>query len=457
MTRKGLPTFGLVMALLLGGGGPARGEPEAPPLTTDVLSAPVPSPSSAGQAEEDDEAARILREVTAETATDAEPGLVAESEPRLLVYGFLDAGLQRYVPRDEDTRALLVTPESTFVSGNTNVYFDVRPVRGWRALVETRLTLLPHGDYQYAGLGPATRTNTRILDTTSPSGRNVVQLGGVVVERSQIEYSFNDALNVRVGYFFTPWGIWNVDHGTPTLISLMMPAFLVQEAIPQRQTGLEVYGRWNGPPWQVSYAAYASNGRTSTLFDLTDDKALGGRVVASRLGAAAFAVGLSAYSGTSGDETKRLVLNAAGHPTFEVSKRFAFIEQMAGLDLSVDLRGLRLRLEGVYRRTRYDEGLREASVLVPGAFLPNFDSYFGYLIAAYRCGRHFEPYVYAEYGDGGLRNNVVDSGYTVSGGLNIYFTPYTQLKTQYAEVRFDNFSGSDHRLGFFTSRLVLAF
>lgn len=401
-----------------------------------------------------DEADKILREVEAEADTTAADAAV---DSKLLVYGFLDAGAQRYFRADRQTQGLLATQSSTFVSGNTNLYFDARPVRGWRGLIETRLSLLPQGDYDISRLGAVPRTDTRKVDATSPSGRNNVQLGSVIVERSQIEYTHNDAVNLRVGYFFTPWGIWNVDHGTPTLISLMMPAFLVQEAVPQRQTGVEFYGSWNGPPWQIGYHLYISNGRTRTLFDLSDDKAVGGRLLVSRQGRVRFALGFSGLYGTSSDESKSITLDPDGYPVINAKKLYSFTEKTVGADLSLDAGGFRLRAEVVHRQQIYDKGFHEPSTLRPGGVLPNFAGNFAYIIGAYRFARHYEPYVYAEWGDGGLRNNIIDSGSVFSVGLNIYFTPYTQLKTQYVESVFSNFSGNNHHLGFWSARLVLAF
>lgn len=425
------------------------------PAVSLAESALVPLPKTDLPVATTDEAEAILREAQAEsdaTATGEPTG-----DPKFLIYGFLDTGFQRYFHPDEDTKGLLTTKEGSFVSGNSNVYLDVRPASGWRGLIETRLTLLPHGVYDLRRPGNVPRMNTRLEDATSPSGRNNVQIGGVIIERSQIEWTHNDAVNLRMGYFFTPWGIWNVDHGTPTLISLFMPAFLVQEAIPQRQTGVEFYGRLNGPPWQLEYHAYVSNGRTETLFDLSDNKAVGGRLVLHRTGLARVAVGLSGLYGNGADETKAIGLGADGYPVVTRTPLYRFEEQSIGADLSLDYGGFRFRTEAVHRVLNNEKGLHIPSTLRPGGVLPNFTGKFAYVIAAYRFARYFEPFVYLEYGDGGLRNNTVDSGTVASLGVNIYFTPYTQLKSQYMETDFSNFSGDHHKLGFFTSRLVLAF
>ena len=45
----------------------------------------------------------------------------------------------------------------------------------------------------------------------------------IILERAYIQWSKLDWLGVRVGQFLTPYGIWNVDHGTPTLITMFRP------------------------------------------------------------------------------------------------------------------------------------------------------------------------------------------------------------------------------------------
>jgi hypothetical protein len=406
-----------------------------------------------------DAARKSAEESAAELDAIVDEAVAAESEvQKFSVYGFMDVGLQRISSLTPSLGVALPSEETSFVSGNNNIYLEVRPDAHWRGLIETRLSLLPHGDYKFQGLGISERTDTRIIDSTSPSGRNNVELGGIVVERAFMEWMHNDYLNVRVGRFFTPWGIWNVDHGTPTLIALMMPTFLVQDAIPQRQTGLQLFGRHNAPPWQVTYDLTLSNGRTATLFDTTDGKAIGSRVVIRRQGDLGFAAGMSMYHGDFQDEIKTLSVNASLDIELTKTTTVSYDENSIGVDVSVDYRGWRLRAEAMARQVEYANGKREVVTFRPTQpQVPDRIEYYGYVILAYRVLSYLEPYLYLEQLETNKRADVIEAGYSLSGGLNIYFTPAVQLKMQYARSSFENFLPDRNTTNFWTSRLVMAF
>jgi hypothetical protein len=380
----------------------------------------------------------------------------AHEEPRLQLYGFMETGLQRFHSAAESQRALLPSNATSFVFGRTNVYLDARPLPRFRGLIETRLTLLPHGMDLFSRPGPLERANTTILDSTSPSGREEILWSGLMIERAQLEYTHSDLVNVQAGYFLTPWGIWNVDHGTPTLIALMLPTFLVQNAVPMRQLGAMLYGSLALPPFEVGYRAYVSNGRTTGQFDLSEDKAFGGRLFLRRQGTLSFLLGLSGFTGTTEDQTKTIRVDQDLNVSIERTLTWRHRERTFGLDLSLDLGGFRLRAEGVQRHVRYEAGRHQPNITRPGTFAPNRYEHYAYAILAYRFGR-VEPYVYLEAGDTGQSTTVLpDKGSARSGGLNLYLTPASQIKTQLMRSSFRNLTGR-HDVTLFTLRWVLAF
>jgi hypothetical protein len=384
----------------------------------------------------------------------------AEPENRIRVYGFMDTGLQWTRAQSDKFSNVFSSKEPTFVSGNNNIYFDARPDPKWRALLETRYTFYPHGSEAFDSQGGYSRTDTTVYDVTSPSGRNRIRWGGVFIERATIEWRHRDWLQLTAGYFLTPYGIWNIDHGTPTLISLILPNFQVEEAIPQRQTGLQAKGNWVFDTLSLDYSVYISNGRTSTLVDLTADKAVGGRLALSFDDRYRWQLGASAYHGTSQDVSKALDFSDGG---FGLSSdlTYALTESAGGVDFSFDRGPLRFRAETLMHAVQYREGLHAVSSFgPPGQRQPNSTAYYGYALLAYRLVDWIEPYVYFESRTENRRTGLSDSAHTPSLGLNIYFTPAAQLKLQYATPRFFNDTGpnpSQYNMNYFVSRLVLAF
>ena len=85
--------------------------------------------------------------------------------------------------------------------------------------------------------------------------------GYTVIERAHLDWTDVSWLKVRVGNFFTPFGIWNVDHGTPTLISVQLPGLIQTRVMPIRQTGIQIYGNTFSGDWELGYMATVSNGR----------------------------------------------------------------------------------------------------------------------------------------------------------------------------------------------------
>ena len=320
--------------------------------------------------------------------------------------------------------------------GNANLYFDFHPENDWSSLLEVRLTNYPSGTETIgiSSLGiPYQRTSTTALDPGNGIGDDTVRWGAIVLERAYIEWHKHEQLSVRIGEFLTPYGIWNVDHGTPTLISMLRPDFVSNELWPAHQLGIEVFGTLDDVlpgRWQLEYHAYVSNGRTPGVVDLTNDKMIGGRVVVSTTRPRPMAFGASFVSGDYADRQHDW------DPATEVVSRpevVAYNETGIAVDGSIDLGPLRLRSELTTRRLDYDNGKRDRTSF-PGVYQADALEGDLYALGAYQIPHtRFEPYLYTE----ALRVPTTDGDLKVaaSAGLNIYFTSAVQLKMQYAHVR----------------------
>ena len=396
------------------------------------------------QLEAELENANLAAEEALDQAAMASEDAEADAQ-RLRIYGFTDVGFRKMWFKRTSSWDNVMPPAGTFLLGSANLYFDAKPVEGFRALSEIRFTHYPHGSEVGTSFD---RTDTRVYDISSPNGRNQIAWGSIVIERAWLEWNDYDALRVRAGYWLTPYGIWNLDHGTPTLISLLLPDFFSMEYFPTHQTGVQLLGTVPTGNWELGYHATISNGRTPGLVDETEDKALGGRVFARLADTTSVTIGASGYYGSYSETDK--ALESVSPFLVEGTEVVAYDEYALATDLALDANRFRLRAEGVMWRRRYEEGLREA--YAPGVYKPDFYRYDTYLLAAYELPwAGLEPFVYGEYIS---REN--DEVWVYSAGVNVHFNAAVKLKSQLSRVHFterelpDDFTALD-------TRLVMAF
>jgi hypothetical protein len=455
--------------------------PAAPPPTpaADAEGAKPPAGPSQPQASEIDRLRADLestkqqvadlkaaQEEAAAAAVTDEP--VAEQE-KLKLYGFADMGFQ-YIQADKSSLLANIYDfnNASFVLGNVNLYFDAQPIEHWRGLVEVRFTNAPQGKItNFGGLGGQFERASTFTDDTSGAAANAPLWGGtLVIERAWLEYNRFQSIKLRVGNWFTPFGIWNEDHGTPTLISLAWPQFMTQRWMPLRQTGLMAYGNTFAGSWELGYSATLSNGRQETANLNIDGKlGYGGRLYARRdTGHVNSTFGVSFFTGKTRDKFVSVV--GVDPITFRSQTTYEYQEYVMGADASLDIGSTRIRAEGVVRRLTYTPGKRELlnQVLVPGGRTPDKWEHSVYLLAAQQLPGAldmFEPYVWAEAFQ--TPTIVGDGTFVGSVGLNVRFNPAVTWKNQYAHVSFFDwmydspYDNSKNNINQFYSRLVMAF
>lgn len=415
------------------------------------------------------EAAREEEELNELTESEAEDA--ARQDP-VKIYGFMDMGLQRlWTDESSIISGYFEANAWTFAMGNVDIYFDANPHPDWRALAEVRFTNAPRGRINnFGGLaGQFEREDTQQFDPNSTVVNAPMWLGGVIIERAWIEWNRFPAFQVRTGNFFTPFGIWNVDHGQPTLISSFLPQFMLQNYFPIRQTGVQALGSFFLKEWELGYRAWISNGREdATNLDFNDDKAVGTRLyLRNELGKVRTQIGGSVHHGRVADK----VVSITQVPTesqaleFEIEETVAYYETILGLDLSLDIHDTRIRAEGIARLQLYEDGKRGApsqNSAVSNSVNADDWAFGGYIVVAQRLKFWgLEPYL---YGDIMQQNRGFPDGIVTAGpGLNVHFNPSAMLKLQASRgVVFDwteDLPGdaSSNNTDSFVSRIVIAF
>jgi hypothetical protein len=398
------------------------------------------------------------REAEADVAQERE---AVEHERLLRIYGFADFGIMRTIAPKDSAYASEFTTPLTFYLGRVNLYYDAHPASDFRFLAETRLSLYPNGTT--AGVSPTgqvMRTSTQVSDISSPNASASVSWGSIILERAVLDWTRFSLFSVRAGLFLTPFGIYNVDHGSPTLIAVTLPIYISEGWIPERQLGVQIFGSYPIAPWELGYFATVSNGRSDGILDVGDSKAYGGRVFARRHGELSLTLGGSILYQPYRKNLDQFGLAADGSITYSSTRVVERTMLTLGADLAVDYRGLRLRTEVVTYQTRYAPGKRQPTNDVLGGLAPDEHDITWFMVLAYRFWR-LEPYLFSELFVDSPTQNLTEA-WLPGLGLNLYLRPNVIVKTSWIHPLFwkDNDPqniASQQNFHAFTAMLVWAF
>lgn len=397
---------------------------EALPSATEAVPAAAPSAAAPAAAP------------TALDLTTIDPTLLTDpvdprgAESRLEIYGFSDftyAGF--YLPKGNRWSGYL-NPHPGFGIGNLNVYLKSTLSDRARSLVEVRFMYLPSAYPQVGADGSVKYTDTRVRDPLELNRE--LKWGGVVIERAWVEYELHELLTVRAGQFLTPYGIWNVDHGSPTIIGIRRPFVVTEPFFPERQTGIETYGRRSFSNLVAGYHLTLSNGRGigEEYLDRDSNKAVGGRAFMTTMAIGELTLGGSFYRAKRTTTADKFTYGPAGEKLF-VSK---VIERSREIGLAADLkwrwRALHVQGELLVRQRDFDDNARErlSDYAVP-SFTPNNFRWGAYGLVGYRTPlAGIMPFVLVErvtFPTGDLPNAM-----SVHFGLNYRPEPSLVLKAE---------------------------
>jgi hypothetical protein len=455
---------------------PPIADPAPPPAAAPPVPAETPTASEVATLRAElSEVKRSLDEVkeqqaAAEAATGPANDSVTGGEP-LKIYGFMDMGIQHvWINPNSSLSHVFQVNDTSFMVGNLNLYFDAQPIKYFRGLLELRFTNAPLGDIaNYGGLaGTYQRKSTFSYDPGGTAVNAPMWGGTVVLERAWIEWNEHQALKVRVGNFFTPFGIWNADHGTPTLISLALPQFIVQRWLPLRQTGVMVHGTFFARDWELGYVGTLSNGRQEiSNYNFDNNFGLGARVYARReMGQVNTTFGLSYFTGKTQENETNVIASPTGLNglAFVTATKTEYIEHVAGADVAIDIDATRIRAEAVVTRHVYTPGHRPPGdqLFAPGSFAPDMWQQAAYLLVANQLPwLGIEPFLWGEVQE--HPNIFGDLVLVGSAGVNVHFNTAMQLKTQVTRATFTEwlytspFDPSLNNVSSVYSRLVMAF
>lgn len=359
---------------------------------------------------------------------------VSSGGPTTSLYGFSDFTLSKtFLSADNPFRALIETP-ATFYVGNLNVYFE-NTFEAFRSLVEVRFLYEPNGATTDLG---ANYQQTTAADHADLFRR--FRWGAIEIERAWAEYAIDPRLVLRVGQWLTPYGIWNVDHGSPTLIAVRRPYTIGDELFPERQTGIQVHGVVALGASDLSYALTLSNGRGpfDSYLDLDDNKAVGGRIALRDYSWADLAWGVSAFYGRFTSLDREIEIR--DDPIFVATRTIAtqFDELSIATDLRLRVDDLLVQVEVIGNQRTYTEEGRPRVALSPNAVLVPDDWTWGAyaLFAVETPWLSMTPYIIVELTQQRINPLGIDAANAIYLGLNWRVIPQLTVKVQGTYISF---------------------
>lgn len=122
--------------------------------------------------------------------------------------------------------------------------------------------------------------------------------GKIFLEAANFTYSANPLVSVRTGRFFTPAGIWSVDH-YPSFVPTQLRPEHIRNIFPQVVDGLGLFGTIAMGNTFINYDAYLGNGESNSgKADRNSEKATGFKVSLLLPIMKYFEIGASAYNDT---------------------------------------------------------------------------------------------------------------------------------------------------------------
>ncbi|HEY6881197.1 MAG TPA: hypothetical protein VI299_24395 [Polyangiales bacterium] len=383
----------------------------------------------------------------------------------LKIYGYMDFALSAQKNPKGSIFSTQGGANTTFYVGSINLYMSKQITEAVRTLLEVRFTYLPNGASAPEGALSGAKIGTSVDDYVYAGGQQ--RWGGIILQRAYLDWTVHPALVLRAGQYLTPYGIWNVDHGSPTIIPVLRPYVMTLQLFPERQTGLQAFGRYALSTHNaVNYAVTVSNGfgPISEYRDLDSNKAVGGHINWTNDGLGEFRIGGSWFYGRDTSATQPLTFKPDG----SIGSRTKISQQSDVLSLAADLRwmwsGLLVQGEVLTQQRRFTS---QGSVGAPNALAGNQVlapkdalSWGTYALVGYRFRwLGVMPYVIQTY------NYRYDaSAYTfgessaVAGGLNIRPVDSVVLKLEYGNLRLlGKNRPTDDVTHFFQAQLAWAF
>jgi len=230
--------------------------------------------------------------------------------------------------------------EPGFRLHHMSLFFEKRVTDDWKFFSEIEYEDAPYLEFEYTDSGS---------DSVCEGC-----YGKIFLEAANFTYAYDPAASLRAGRFFTPAGIWSVDH-YPSFVPTQLRPEHIRRIFPQVVDGVAMFGTISMGSSFVNYDLYLGNGEgNSGSADSNSDKAIGAKISLLLPFFRYFEIGASTYSDTSTDaldvDTDKTSIGA--HMKVKFSD-FTFQTEYATADIEPDTGSSYTRV-GYYAQLLYD-------------------------------------------------------------------------------------------------------
>jgi hypothetical protein len=286
--------------------------------------------------------------------------------------------------------------EPGFRLHHMSLFFEKRLTDQWKFFSEIEYEDAPFSEFEFEGNG---------VDSECPGC-----YGKIFLEAANFTYAWEPSASFRGGRFFTPAGLWSVDHYPPFVPTQERPQH-IRAIFPQVVDGLTMFGTVPMGGIFMNYDVYAGNGEgNSGKEDLNSDKATGAKVSFLLPYMRYFEVGASYYSDTLNDDTEK---------------------EAIGAHLKMSLAGFTLQSE--YATATLDE---------PGGNAYDREGYYVQLLYDLNKWTFGGRYDYYDADDSDNTDTTFNTVF-----LNYHVTPAIVLKLEHHQVEEKNAEDYDHTIG----------
>lgn len=269
--------------------------------------------------------------------------VLAQGDDKFQLHGFADMAITKYFPKEMSfVRSIDKMDEKTnFSLDHFNLYTSFRPNKNLRFLAE--LSFQDEPVYYLDSVGqrwimppmlPFFPGSDSVWVTPKLAQKNKIQRGITIfdwgsfsVERALFSVYLNRYFNLSFGKFITPAGIWNVDHGSPVIMTISQPTqYSYAQIFPKSQLGIMEEGKFFIGDADLSYSLYLSSGRDNQSLYKVNDLSAGGQLRLNLPLLDEFNVGFSGYTGRVNTKMRYAVYTLKDFTTFAYESKFADVD-----------------------------------------------------------------------------------------------------------------------------------